>query len=440
MSALLERMPPHSIEAEQSVLGCMLIEQEAIVKVMEILKEDDFYKESHKVIYRTITDLFDRNHAVDMITVTEQLKKADILDEVGGVHYIATLANIVPTAANVEHYARIVEEKSIFRNLISAGTSIVGMGYTAQEEAATALDRAEQTIFQIAMRRSVQGYTVLKEILIDTLDDIEYLYAHKGSAIGVASGFADLDNKTAGFQRSDLIIVAARPSVGKSAFALEVARHVAVTDKMPVGVFSLEMSKEQLAMRLLASEAGVDGQRLRTGFLQEDDWRRLSVALGRLGEAPILIDDTPNIGALELRTKARRMKAEHNIGLLLIDYLQLMHLGGRTENRQQEIAAISRSLKALARELSIPIVTLSQLSRQVEQREGKRPVLSDLRESGAIEQDADVVIFLHRLEDTNENLLEVILAKQRNGPTGALKLHFHKSTGRFNRVDERIEE
>lgn len=439
MSVLLERMPPHSLEAEQCVLGCMLIEQEAIVKAMETLKEDDFYREAHRIVFRAMVELFDRNHAVDLITLTEKLKQAGALDDVGGVHYITTLANVVPTAANVEHYARIVEEKAIYRRLVSAGTQIVAMGYAASGEAAAALDQAEQSIFQIAMRRNVQGYSVLKEILIDTLDDIEYLYAHKGSAIGVASGFKDLDSKTAGFQRSDLIIVAARPSVGKSSFALAVARNAAVLDKVPVGLFSLEMSKEQVAMRLLASEAGVDGQRIRTGYLQEDDWKKISVALGKLGEAPILIDDTPNIGALELRTKARRMKAEHNIGILFIDYLQLMHLGGRTENRQQEIAAISRSLKSLARELSIPVVALSQLSRQVEQREGKRPMLSDLRESGAIEQDADVVIFLHRSDDTNENLLEVILAKQRNGPVGSLKLHFHRSIARFDRIDERLE-
>jgi len=439
MSALLERVPPHSVEAEQAVLGSMLIEKEAIIRAMEILREEDFHSDVHRTVYRAIVILFDAGHAVDLITVAEKLKQLGALDDIGGVQYITTLANVVPTAANVDHYARLVEEKAILRRLISAATGIVAMGFSAKEEVATILDRAEQAIYDIALRRTTQGYAVLKDVLIDTIERIEYLYAHKGSAIGVASGFPDLDALTTGFQRSDLIIVAARPSVGKSAFALAMARNAAVGDSLPVGIFSLEMAKEQLAQRILCSEAAIDGQRLRSGHLQDADWQRLSQALGRLGEAPVFVDDTPNIGVLELRTKARRMKAEHNIGLLVVDYMQLMHSSGRFENRQQEIAEISRSLKALARELSLPIIALSQLSRQVEQREGKRPMLSDLRESGAIEQDADVVIFLHYPDATAENLLEVIVAKQRNGPTGSINLYFHKNYGRFDPVTARQE-
>jgi replicative DNA helicase len=438
MSALLEKIPPQSLEAEQSVLGSMLIDKEAIAKAMEILRDEDFHTEANRTVFKLICDLFDAGAAVDVITVAEKARQKGALDDIGGVQYITTLTNVVPTAANIEHYARIVEEKSILRKLISTATHIVAMGFAAREDVATILDHAQRQILDISLHRSVQGYAVLKDVLIDTLERIEFLYANKGSATGVASGFSDLDTMTTGFQPSDLVIVAARPSVGKSSFALAISRHAAVDDKVPVGMFSLEMAKEQLAQRILCAEAGIDGQRLRNGYLQDADWKKLSEALGRLGEAPVYIDDAPNASLMEVRTKARRMKAEHNIGLMVIDYLQLMHMGGKYENRQQEIATISRSLKALARELSIPIVALSQLSRQVEHREGKRPVLSDLRESGALEQDADVVIFLHNTEEA-ENVLEIVVAKQRNGPTGSVKLYFQKNIGRFHPLEKGAE-
>ncbi len=436
-----QRLPPQSLEAEQSVLGSMLIEHQAILKAMEILVPSDFYREQHRTIFEAIIKLSDRGEAVDLVTVSEYLKQQGQMEAVGGMSYLATLSNVVPTAANVEYYAKIVQEKSILRSLIHAGTDIVRHGYAGNEEIESLLDAAEQIVFQIGQRRSTQGFSPIKEVLMETLTHIEHLYSNKGSALGVACGFEDLDQKTSGLQKSDLIILAARPSMGKTAFSLNIARNAAIEGQVPVAIFSLEMAKEQLAQRLLCSEASIDSQRLRTGNLDDGDWRRLSVALGRLGEAPIFVDDTPSISVMELRAKARRIKGEHGLGLIIVDYLQLMQNRGRVESRQQEISEISRSLKALARELSVPVLALSQLSRAVEQRTDRRPLLSDLRESGAIEQDADVVMFLHQNPDSAEpNVLEVIIAKQRNGPTGSLKLFFARDHQKFENLTTTYED
>lgn len=433
-----DRLPPQSLEAEQSVLGSMLIERQAILKAMEGIGPEDFYREAHRRIFATMVKLIDRGEAVDLITVCESLRQQEQLEAVGGMAYIATLSNMVPTAANVEHYARIVQEKAILRALINVATEVVARSYGQKEDVEVLLDEAEQLIFKISQRRAMRGFSSIKEVLMDALTRIEHLYSQQGSVFGVPSGFADLDRLTCGFQKSDLIILAARPSMGKTALSLNIARHAAISGRIAVAVFSLEMSREQLAQRLLCSEAAIDSQRLRVGALEDNDWRRLSIALGRLGEAPVYIDDTPGISILELRTKARRIKAEHGLGLVVVDYLQLMQGRSRAENRQQEISEISRSLKALARELDIPVLACSQLSRAVEQRTDRRPLLSDLRESGAIEQDADVVMFLHQSPDAAEtDVLEVIVAKQRNGPTGSAKLYFAREYQKFENLDER---
>jgi len=438
VDSLPERVPPQNLEAEQSVLGAMLIEGEAIVRAAEILRPEDFYRDAHRRVFEAIIALSDRSEAVDLVTVTEELRRRGQLEEVGGASYLTTLANIVPTAANVEHYARIVEEKALLRNLISAATRVVTRAYEAQDEVAALVDEAEQVIFEISQRRSLAGYAHIKDILMDTFERIEYLYAHKGGVTGVPTGFKDLDELTSGLQPSDLVILAARPSQGKTTLSLGMARNAAVNHKIPVGIFSLEMGREALAQRLLCSEAGVDGQRLRTGYLAEQDWPRLSHALGRLSEAPIFIDDTPAISIMELRARARRMRAEHGIGFLIVDYLQLVQFRGRVENRQQEVAEISRALKALARELKLPVLACSQLSRAVEQREGRRPQLSDLRESGSLEQDSDVVMFIHFNPDSeHKNLAEIIVAKQRNGPTGSVDLVFLREFGKFQSVERR---
>ncbi|MCL4426030.1 MAG: replicative DNA helicase [Firmicutes bacterium] len=442
MSALLERLPPQNLEAEQSVLGSMLIEKEAIARVQETLRAEDFYRDSHRIVYEVISGLFDRGEAVDLITVTEELRRRGHLESIGGVSYLTTLANLVPTAANVEYYARIVEEKSLLRALIKAATEIVARGYAAQEEIDDLLDGAEQLIFQIAQRRNNQSFFSLKELMVEAFTRIEKLYGQKGGVTGVPTGFRELDQLTSGLQPSELIVIAARPSMGKTQLCLNIARHAAIKYRIPVAIFSLEMAREQLALRLLSSEAAVDGQRLRTGFLVDSDWGRLGQAMGRLGDAPVYIDDTPGATVAEVRARSRRMKAEKNLGMVVIDYLQLMQTRSRTENRQQEISEISRSLKALARELKVPVVAASQLSRAVESRPDKRPLLSDLRESGAIEQDADLVAFIYRDDYYNKdsekrNIAEIIVAKQRNGPVGDVELYFERETGRFHDLDRR---
>ncbi len=437
-----ERLPPQNLEAEQSVLGSMLIEKEAILKACEILSADDFYREAHRIIFDAIVDVFERGEAVDLITVSERLRQLGKIEAVGDIPALAALANMVPTAANVEYYARIVEEKAVLRRLISAGTEIVRMGYEAQQEPEELLDQAEQMVFRISRRRSSQGYHSIKDVLVEAFEHIESIYTNKEGITGIPTGFKEIDMLTSGLQKSDLIVIAARPSMGKTMLCLNIARNAAVLRGVPVVIFSLEMSKEQMAQRLLCMEAGVDSQRLRTGYLQEGDWGRLSRAFGQLSEAPIFIDDTPNLSVMEMRAKSRRIKAEHDLGLVVIDYLQLMQMKGRVESRQQEISEISRSLKALARELKVPIIAASQLSRAVESRVDKRPLLSDLRESGAIEQDADVVAFIYRDEYYNResekrNIAEIIIAKQRNGPTGTVELAFLKESGRFATLERR---
>ncbi|HOB30739.1 MAG TPA: replicative DNA helicase [Bacillota bacterium] len=435
MSQVRERVPPQNLEAEQAVIGSMLIEANAVVSALEILRPEDFYKESHRIIFKQIAEMADRLEAVDVVTVAENLRNAGYLDKIGGTAELARLANFVPTAANVEYYAKIVAEKAILRRLIAASTEIAATAYDSQYEVDEILDKAEETIFQISQRRATQGYVHLKDVLVETMEKLEYLASHKGNVVGLSSGFSDLDYLTSGFQPSDLIILAARPAVGKTSLGLNIARNVAIREDCPVAIFSLEMSREQVAQRLLCSEAAINSQKLRSGFLTDDEWRRLSIALGRLSEAKIFIDDTPGISVMEVRAKARRIKAEHGLGLVVVDYLQLMRTR-KQENRQQEISEISRSLKGLARELDVPIIAMSQLSRAVEQRQDRRPVLSDLRESGAIEQDADVVIFLYTEPELEQNnAIELNVAKQRNGPTGSLKLFFSREICRFGDLD-----
>ncbi len=432
----LERIPPQNIEAEQSVLGSMLIENEAVMTATEILTPEDFYKETHRVIFRAMLLMTDANEVVDVVTLAEQLRSTDELEKVGGVAELARLANFVPTAANAEYYARIVSEKAIVRRLIGAATQVVSNAYKGAYEVDELLDKAEESIFQVSRRRSYQGYVSLKDVLVETMERIEFLASHSGETVGLPSGLDDLDRMTTGFQKSDLMILAARPSVGKTSLALNIARNVSLKNDVPSVVFSLEMSKEQVAQRLLCSEAYIGSQKLRNGYLDDDEWRRLSSALGSLGEAKIFIDDTPSISVMELRTKCRRLQAEHGLGLVIVDYMQLMRPARRQENRQQEISEISRSLKGLARELDVPIIALSQLSRAVEQRQKQIPQLSDLRESGAIEQDADIVMFLYAdPELEQQNTIQLIIAKQRNGPTGSVKLFFSREYCRFENLD-----
>lgn len=438
---LFDRIPPQNTEAEQSVLGSILLDSSALVSAMDILQPDDFYRDAHRQIYQAILALSDRGEPVDMITLCEELNRRGSLEAVGGVAYISTLANYVPSAANIEHYARIVKEKATLRDLISAAQRITAIGYEGQDEIEKILDEAEKLIFAVGEQRTGHDFAAVKDILLDAFENIEKVYQSKGQLTGVPSGFVDLDHMTSGFQPSDLIILAARPSMGKSAFALNVALHAAVRHHVPVAIFSLEMSKEQMAQRLLCAEANVDAHRLRTGYIEDEDWPRLTRAVGPLAEAPIFIDDTPGISVAEIRSKARRLKAERGLGLIIIDYLQLIQGRGKSESRQMEISEISRSLKGLARELLVPIISLAQLSRAPEQRQDHRPMLSDLRESGSLEQDADVVMFLYRDEyynpDTEDkNLAELIIAKQRNGPTGVVKLVWLKQFTKFVNLEK----
>ena len=435
---LIERVPPQNIEAEQAVLGAMLIEKEAIARVTELLKGGDFYREAHRLIFEAMLDLYNRNEAVDMITVIELLKREDNLEKVGGIAYVTSLANSVPTAANVHYHAKIVEEKALLRQLIQTSTKIAALGYEGSEEVSQIVDQAEKMILEVSNRRIGGDFTPIKSIVLDAFGKIEQLYESRGGITGLATGFKDLDRLTSGLQKSDLILVAARPSMGKTAFTLNIASNVAIREKKAVAFFSLEMSKEQLVQRMLCAEASIDSQKLRIGELEDDDWTKLINAADRLSGAPILIDDTAGISVLEMRSKARRLKVEHDLSLIIIDYLQLMQgSGGKGgENRQQEISEISRSLKGLARELGVPVVALSQLSRSVESRQVKKPMLSDLRESGSLEQDADIVAFLYREDyynpDTeNKNITEIIVAKHRNGPVDSVQLFFHKQFTRF---------
>jgi len=423
------KLPPQNIEAEQSILGGILIENDALNTVVEFLEDGDFYREAHQKIFHCMIALSERNEPLDLITITNELKKKKELEEIGGASYLAGLVESVPTAANIAYYAKIVKEKSILRKLISTATEIVTQSFQEGKDLEDFLDEAEQAIFRISEHRVKPAFYPIKEIVKESFKVIEQLYEKKELITGVPSGFKDLDRKTAGFQNADLIIVAGRPSMGKTAFCLNVAQHAAITAKVPTAVFSLEMSKEQLAIRLLCAEGRVDSARLRSGFLSESDWPKLTMAAGALSDAPIFIDDTPAISVLELRAKARRLKADRGLALIVVDYLQLMRGRSGVERREQEISEISRSLKALAKELNIPVIAISQLSRKAEDRPGRRPQLSDLRESGAIEQDADVIIFIYRDEVYNpdsehKGTAEVIIGKQRNGPTGKIDLSF----------------
>ncbi|MEA3328829.1 MAG: replicative DNA helicase [Candidatus Omnitrophota bacterium] len=441
---ILEKVPPQNLEAEMSVLGSMLIEEEAISRVVELLDELHFYKGSHQKIFSAVINLYDSGKAVDLITLTEKLKKDNSLEKIDGAAYLATLVNSVPTAANVVHYAKIVKEKALLRSLINTCTRLVTEGYGSNQDVDQLLDKAEHAIFDITQRKIEGRFIQFKDIIKDSIETIDKLYQKKENVTGVPSGFHSLDVKTAGFQPSDLIIVAGRPSMGKSSLACCIIEHVSVIEKLPIAIFSLEMSKEQLVQRMLCSHARIDAHKVRTGYLSQSDWPRLTAAAGKLSEAPVFVDDTPGISALELRAKARRLKAQHDIKLIVLDYLQLMQGPKKSENRQQEISEISRSLKALAKELDTPLIAVSQLSRAVESRADHRPQLSDLRESGSIEQDADLVLLLLREEyyqatEENKGLSEVIIAKQRNGPVGSLKLAFIKEYTRFENLAVREE-
>lgn len=443
------RVPPQATDVEQSVLGAMLIEREAIPRAIEILSADAFYTSKHQKIYTAMLSLFERGNPVDLITLSDELKRRGELDDVGGAYYLTELTTQVASAANVEYHARIIAEKSLLRKLIETMTGLVGQAYDPSADAFELLDEAEGDIFRISETNLRKAASSMNEVLKDTLAHLESIHGREGGITGVPSGFTRLDEMTGGWQKSDLIIIAARPSMGKTAFSLAAARNAALHPEHATGVaiFSLEMSSQQLAQRLLTSEARVNAQSARTGRLSEDDWPRLARAAGRLSAAPIFIDDTPGLGILELRAKCRRLKAEHDIGLVIVDYLQLMHgtVGGRNANREQEIAQISRSLKSLAKELNVPVIALSQLSRAVETRGGdKRPQLSDLRESGSIEQDADVVAFIYRAErygitvdengNSTEGLGEIIIGKQRNGPIGDVTLAFVHQFARFENL------
>jgi replicative DNA helicase len=435
-----DRLPPQSLEAEQSVLGSILIDRDAIIEIAEFLKVEDFYRQAHGRIFASMIDLFERREPIDIVTVSEALERTGDLEAIGGRAYLGTLSNQTPTAVHAAQYARIVERKSLLRNLIGAAGKIAGIGYEDPAEIQEAIDRAEFELLSVSNRRVGAGFSQLKTLLHNAYDRLDYLHAHRGEISGVRTGFQDLDTLTAGLQPSDLVILAARPSIGKTSLALNIAEHAAVKDKRSVGVFSLEMSKEQLVLRLLSSVADIDSQRLRSGFLEEMDFARIAPAMNALSEAPVYIDDTPNISAMELRTKARRLQAEAGLDLVIVDYLQLMQAttSNRDANRVQEVSEISRGLKALARELKIPVIALSQLSRQPEMRESKEPRLSDLRESGSIEQDADLVLFLWREKErgaddseTDGEVIKLKLAKHRNGPTGEVSLWFKKRQTRF---------
>ena len=423
----LQKIPPNSMEAEQSVLGAMLLDKEAVSVATEFISGEDFYREAHKEIFDAIVELFDKGQPVDLITLPEKLKVRNTLEAVGGITYLTNLMSIVPSTHNVGNYAKIIEEKSLLRKLIRASNEIMGKSYEAREDVVNVLEMAEKSIFDISLNRSTQGFVHIKKILNSNFDQIEELYLNKGRITGVSTGFDDLDEILSGLQKSDLVLVAARPSMGKTAFMLNIVQQAGIRDKVATAIFSLEMSKEQLTQRILCSEALIDSHRLRTGDITEDEWIKLARAMGPLSEAPIYVDDTPSISMTEMRAKCRKMKIEHNLGLILIDYLQLMSGSGKYDSRQQEISDISRSLKGLAKELGIPIVACAQLSRAPEMRADHHPIMSDLRESGAIEQDADVIMFLYRDEyyhpDTEKkNIGEVIISKQRNGPTGTIEL------------------
>ncbi len=437
------RVPPQAQDVEMAVLGAMLLEKEAIARTLEIIDETAFYKPAHQTIFKALISLFEKNEAADSITVVEELRRMGELDKVGGPLYISDLTMRVTSAGNVEYHAKIVLEKALLRNLISASSEITSRAFNEHDDALDLLDEAENKIFQISEKRMKKSFVPMKEAMFSTMEMLESIHGKHSGVTGVPTGFTALDNMTGGFQQSDLIIVAARPSMGKTAFVLSLARNAAVDHSKPIGFFSLEMSSQQLVMRLICAEARVDAHSVRTGRLPEDQWRQLSTRIGKLYNAKIFIDDTPALSILELRAKARRLKAEHDISMIVIDYLQLMQGPKNAQSREQEISQISRSLKALAKEINIPVIALSQLNRAVEASTDKRPTLANLRESGAIEQDADVVLFIHRPEkygltkddgSSAEGIAEIIIGKQRNGPVGEVELAFINQYARFENL------
>ncbi len=434
------RIPPHNNEAEQSVLGSILLKEKAFTSVLDILSPSDFYRKAHQIIFEAMIDLFQKSEPQDLVTLTNLLNDKNNLENVGGPTYLASLTSIVPVTSNIIAYARIIRQKSILRNLIRVNSDIANRCFEDQGDIDQLVDDAEQAIFDIAGKKSGTNFTSLKQIIPGCFETVEQLYKRKELITGVPTGYANIDKMTAGLQPSDLVILAGRPSMGKTAFAMNIAQHAALMEKTGVAIFSLEMSKEQLTMRLLSSVGHIDSQKIRTGKLQPEDWPRLTRAVGMLSDAPIYIDDTPAISVLEMRSKIRRLAVQHDIGLILVDYLQLMR-GRSAENRTQEISEISRSLKALAKEYGVPVLALSQLNRGLESRTDKRPMMADLRESGAIEQDADVICFIYRDEvynksddNPNKGIAEIIIGKQRNGPTGTAQLFFKKEYTTFENI------
>lgn len=441
------KLPPQNVEAEQSLLGSLLIDKDAIIKIADIVNAEDFYHDKHRIIFEAIIDLYSKREPVDLLTLANRLTEKEKLEEIGGRSYLVSLSNMVPTSSHVINYAEIVQKKASLRNLIVAASEITRMGYDEEEEVSSILDKAEQTLFAVSQGHQKQQFVPITNILNDTFERIDTIHKEKGKLRGVPTGFNDLDSLLAGLQKSDLLILAARPSVGKTTFALDIARNVGIKAKVPVGIFSLEMSKEQLVDRLLCAEANVDLWKMRTGRLsdkqEDDDFPRIGHAMGTLAEAPIFIDDFANANIMDIRTKARRLQMENNLGLIIVDYLQLMEGRIRTDNRVQEISEISRGLKQIAKELNVPIIALSQLNRSVENRQPPIPKLADLRESGSIEQDADIVMFIYReavykrdLELDRKNLAEIHIAKHRNGPTGIVKLFFDEQKVTFKNLEK----
>ncbi|MCC7356545.1 MAG: replicative DNA helicase [Candidatus Doudnabacteria bacterium] len=441
-SPVLDRLPPQNLEAESSVLGALMLDKDGIIKIADIVIADDFYDNRHKQIFEAILKLFEKNTSIDILTVSNYLEERKILDRIGGSSYLTQLVNLVPSAANIVYYANIVRKKGTLRRLIQASGDITTIAYSEEGEVEDVLDRAEQRLYDVSQKHLKQNFIPVNTVLHETFERIDQLHRDKGALRGLASGYIDLDKLLGGLQKSDLIILAARPSMGKTAFALDMIRNVSVNFKIPTGIFSLEMSKDQLVDRLLASQSGVDLWKIRTGNLTDDDFTRLEHGMGQLAEAPIYIDDAAGSNIMEVRTKARRLQSEHGVGLIVIDYLQLMSGRSNSDNRVQEVSEISRSLKILARELNVPVIALSQLSRNLENRPDKIPQLSDLRESGSIEQDADVVMFIYRedmykgKESSRPNIAEIHIKKHRNGPTGQVDLFFDAAHTSFKNLDQ----
>lgn len=444
----LEKLPPQNIEAEKSVLGCILFDKDSIVKVADIISPQDFYKEIHGEIYSAMLELFEKREPIDILSLANRLSEKKLLEEIGGRSYIISLANSVPTAAHVVNYAKIVQRKATLRKLLQASSEITGLGYKETEDVSAVLDEAEQKLFKVSQKFLKTNIIPIKDILVQTFERIDELHKESGKLRGISTGFSDLDNLLAGFQKSDLIILASRPSMGKTSLALDFARQIAVDQKIPTGIFSLEMSKEQLVDRLLCTQANIDLWRMRTGKLssgaENDEFERIGHAIGVLSEAPIYVDDTPLCNIMEIRTKARRLQMEHDLGFMVVDYLQLIEGRGNTDNRVQEVSEISRALKGIARELDIPVLALSQLSRAVENRPGNIPQLADLRESGSLEQDSDVVMFIYReemykKETDRRNIAEIYVRKHRNGPTGMIELYFDHEKVSFKNLEKKHE-